>query len=313
MAACTLQTVQLWASLPGLAERAKKLVKPRTGKPLRPRFAHAGERVFPANRLTLGCACDMLKNSGISRRHMGGTSDMHPQKRITQAKQTSASPEDLPYWNGRLSHPIYSRVVKRLLDLLLALALLPFGLIVMLPITAAVKCTSRGPVFYRALRGGYHNKPFTILKFRTMVVGADQYSGTTALNDPRVTRVGRVLRRTKLDEIPQLFNILRGDMSFIGPRPELLKYTTRYTPEQQCILWVRPGISDPSSIQLISLDEAVGHDDPEGAYERNILGKKNRMRVQYATTQSFGTDMRLLALTVACVTRKILSRSGSQR
>ena len=102
-------------------------------------------------------------------------------------------------------------------------------------------------------------------------------------------------------------------MSFIGPRPELLKYTTRYTPEQQCILWVRPGISDPSSIQLISLDEAVGHDDPEGAYERNILGEKNRMRVAYARSQSFGTDMCLLARTVACVAWKILSRSGSKR
>ncbi len=84
------------------------------------------------------------------------------------------------------------------------------GLIVMLPIAAAVKATSRGPVFYRAVRGGYHNQPFHILKYRTMVVGADRYGGTTALNDPRVTPLGRTLRRTKLDELPQLFNILKG-------------------------------------------------------------------------------------------------------
>ena len=137
---------------------------------------------------------------------------MHSQKRTAQAKQAAASPEALPYWDGRLSHPLYSRVVKRLFDFLLALVLLPLALLVMLPIAALVKGTSQGPLLYRALRGGYHNKPFYIFKFRTMVVGADQYSGTTALNDPRVTRVGRVLRRTKLDEVPQLFNILRGDM-----------------------------------------------------------------------------------------------------
>lgn len=221
------------------------------------------------------------------------------------AAQTAATPEALPYWDGALSHPFYSKVLKRALDFLFALVLLLPGLLVMAPIAALVKLTSQGPVFYRALRGGYHNRAFNILKFRTMVVGADQYSGTTALNDPRVTRLGRVLRRTKLDELPQLFNILRGDMSFIGPRPELLKYTSRYTAAEQCILWVRPGISDPSSIKLISLDEAVGHDDPEGAYERNILTEKNRMRVAYAQSQSFTADARLFAITVLCVVRKI--------
>lgn len=235
---------------------------------------------------------------------------MHLQRRHANDAQTVVTPGELPRWDGALSHPFYSRVVKRALDLLLALVLLVPGLAVMVPIALWVQLTSAGPVFYRALRGGYRNRPFNILKFRTMVVGADQYSGTTALNDPRVTRVGRILRRTKLDELPQLFNILKGDMSFIGPRPELLKYTARYTAEEQCILWVRPGISDPSSIKLISLDEAVGHDDPEGAYERNILGEKNRMRVQYARTQSLGTDARLMAETVVCVARKIL---GSAR
>ncbi|HNW85345.1 MAG TPA: sugar transferase [Candidatus Limiplasma sp.] len=235
---------------------------------------------------------------------------MQSQDRDARAAKAVSQPTELPRWDGRLSHPLYSKVFKRVLDLALALVLLPLGLIVMLPIAAAVKLTSKGPVLYQALRGGYHNRPFTILKFRTMVVGADQYSGTTALNDPRVTRLGRVLRRTKLDELPQLLNIIRGDMSFIGPRPELLKYTMRYTPAEQCILWVRPGISDPSSIQLISLDEAVGHDDPEGAYERNILGEKNRMRVAYAQSQSFLTDAGLLLRTIACVARKIAG--GSQ-
>lgn len=235
---------------------------------------------------------------------------MDSQERVATVSQP---PEVLPFWNGKLSHPLYSKVWKRLLDLLLALVLLPFALVVMIPIAVLVKGTSQGPIFYRALRGGYHNRPFTILKYRTMIVGADKYSGTTALNDPRVTRLGRILRRTKLDELPQLFNILRGDMSFIGPRPELLKYTARYNPEQQCILWVRPGISDPSSIKLISLDEAVGHDDPEGAYERNILEEKNRMRVAYARSQSFTGDMKLLGLTIACVARKIVAGSSGTK
>lgn len=214
--------------------------------------------------------------------------------------------EDLPRWEGPLSHPVYSLYVKRALDIALALLLLVPCLVVMGPIALAVRLTSPGPVFYRAPRGGYHNKPFTILKFRTMVVGADQFASTTAFNDPRVTRVGRVLRRSKLDELPQLFNILKGDMSFVGPRPELLRYTMRYTEEEQCILWVRPGITDPSSIRLISLDELVGHDDPVGNYERKILGQKNRMRVQYARSQSFGLDARVFLQTLQTVLHKNL-------
>lgn len=221
---------------------------------------------------------------------------------------TPSAPErvTLPRWDGPLSHPLYSKVIKRGLDMLLALIVLLPCVVVMIPIAVAVKVTSEGPVFYSAQRGGYHNRPFNILKFRTMVVGADKFSSTTALNDPRVTRVGRVLRRTKLDELPQLFNILKGDMSFVGPRPELLRYTTRYTKDEQCILWVRPGITDPSSIRLISLDELVGHDDPEGNYESKILGEKNRMRVTYAQSQSFGLDLRVFVKTLQTVLQKNL-------
>ena len=224
-----------------------------------------------------------------------------------------AAQTQLPRWDGPLTHPFYSKVLKRCLDFALAVVFLLPCLAVMLPIAIAVKCTSEGPVFYRALRGGYHNRPFSILKFRTMVMGADQYASTTALDDPRVTRVGRVLRRSKLDELPQLFNILKGEMSFIGPRPELLRYTMRYTPQEQCILWVRPGISDPSSIRLINLDELVGHDDPEGCYETKILAEKNRMRVAYARSQSFGLDAKVFWDTLLCVLKKNLNREPSVR
>ena len=138
---------------------------------------------------------------------------------------------NLPRLDGPLSHPFYSHVVKRALDLLLALILLIPGIILMIPLAVWVKLDSPGSVLYKAVRGGYHNQPFMIWKFRSMVVGADRTGGTTAKNDSRVTRAGRVMRKLKLDELPQLFNIIRGEMSFVGPRPELLLYTNRYTEE----------------------------------------------------------------------------------
>ena len=153
----------------------------------------------------------------------------------------------------------------------------------------------------RALRGGYHNKPFYIMKFRSMVVDADKTGGCTALNDSRVTRAGKVMRRLKLDELPQLFNIIKGDMSFVGPRPELLLYTTQYTPEQECILWVRPGITDRSSIVYIAQDEMVGEENPVENFEKYILPEKNRLRVEYAKSQCFTLDMQLFFETIGGV------------
>lgn len=210
----------------------------------------------------------------------------------------------LPYLDGPLSHPFYSKVVKRILDLGLALVLLVPGLILMIPLAVWVKLDSPGPVIYKAVRGGYHNQPFTIFKFRSMVVGADKTGGTTAKNDDRVTRAGRVMRKLKLDELPQLFNIIRGDMSFVGPRPELLLYTNQYTKEQQCIMWVRPGITDRSSIVYIAQDEIVGEEDPVGNFERLILPKKNQMRVEYARNQSFSLDAQLFWETICGVFKK---------
>ena len=205
---------------------------------------------------------------------------------------------EMPWWEGPLSHPFYSKVVKRGLDLLLAVILLIPGLILMIPLAIWVKMDSEGPVLYKAVRGGYHNQPFMIYKFRSMVVDADKTGGCTAKNDARVTRAGRVMRRLKLDELPQLFNIIKGEMSFVGPRPELLLYTTQYTEEQQCIMWVRPGVTDRSSIVYIAQDEIVGEEDPVANFERLILPEKNRLRVEYAKTQSFPLDLRLMLETI---------------
>ena len=219
----------------------------------------------------------------------------------------------LPRWDGPLSHPFYSRVVKRALDFTLALILLIPGIVLMVPLAVWVKLDSQGPVLYKAVRGGYHNQPFLIFKFRSMVVGADRQGGTTAKNDDRVTRAGRIMRRLKLDELPQLFNILRGEMSFVGPRPELLKYTMQYTPEQQCIMWVRPGVTDRSSIVYIAQDEIIGEEDPVGNFERLVLPEKNRLRVEYARNQSFPLDCRLMAETIRGVFGKAEDMARERR
>ena len=167
-----------------------------------------------------------------------------------------ASPWDLPRWEGPLSHPFYSKVVKRALDLGTALLLLPLFLLLMLPIALLVKITSRGPVLYRALRGGYHNKPFYILKFRTMVVGADQYSGTTAPDDPCDQVLGRCCARPSWTRFRRFWNILKGTCPY-RPQAGAAEVHHPLPPGTGMHPVVRPGISDPSSLKLISLDAAV--------------------------------------------------------
>ncbi len=199
---------------------------------------------------------------------------------------------------------VYSRVVKRMLDIVLAL----IGTVIVTPVILIVGIflvlEDGFPVFYTPLRGGYHGKPFHIIKLRTMYRDADKYGGTTALNDPRITKMGRILRKLKLDEIPQVYNVLLGTMSFIGPRPELLQYTEAYQGEEKLILEVRPGITDFSSIEFIDLDEIVGAENADEMYEKYVLQKKNRLRIRYAREVSFGTDIYLFGKTVWAVLRK---------
>ena len=200
---------------------------------------------------------------------------------------------------------IYNRIIKRGIDVILAwvalICLFPIYLIIAL----LIAFETGFPVLYRPLRGGYRSKPFRIFKFRTMVKNADKIGGgTTALNDKRITKVGAVLRKTKLDEIPQLFNVLVGTMSFVGPRPELLKYTDAYDELEQNILNVRPGITDFSSISFISLDEIVGEENADEMYEKYVLKKKNALRLKYVAEVSFATDVKLFFLTVFKVLKK---------
>lgn len=202
---------------------------------------------------------------------------------------------------------IYNKYVKRVIGFVLALILLIPLLPVYIIIALLIVVDSGFPVFYKADRGGYGGKTFKIFKFRSMVKNADKIGGgTTALNDSRITKVGAFLRKTKLDEIPQLFNILNGTMSFVGPRPELLRYTEKYEDEEECILKVRPGITDYSSIEFINLDEIVGGDNADEMYEKYVLKRKNELRVKYAKTVSFKTDVKLFFLTVHRTIKKAL-------
>lgn len=199
----------------------------------------------------------------------------------------------------------YNKCVKRVLDIVITgvalLILWPFYLILSL----AVIAEDGFPVFYRADRGGYLNKPFKICKFRSMVKNADKIGGgTTALNDPRITKIGNILRKTKLDEIPQLGQVFLGKMSLIGPRPELLRYTDQYEGEEKDILKVRPGITDFSSVEFINLDEIVGGENADEMYEKHVLKKKNVLRVKYAHEVSFRTDVYILFKTLGAVFHK---------
>ena len=202
---------------------------------------------------------------------------------------------------------VYNKFIKRIIDFILAvmlvIILLPFYII----IGAVIVLEDGFPVLYKPLRGGYHDKPFRIFKFRTMVRNADKIGGgTTALNDPRITKVGKFIRKTKLDETPQLLNILNGTMSFIGPRPELLQYTSKYQGDEKLILEVRPGISDFSSIEFISLDEIVGAGNADEMYEKYVLKRKNELRIKYAQEISLVTDVKLFFATVWGVANKVL-------
>lgn len=200
---------------------------------------------------------------------------------------------------------LYNRLIKRILDIAISsialMVLWPIFLIVAL----AIVFEDGFPVFYRADRGGYKNKSFKICKFRSMVKNADKLGGgTTALHDPRITRVGNVLRKTKLDEIPQLGQVFMGKMSLVGPRPELLKYTEQYVGDEKDIFMVRPGITDYSSVEFINLDEIVGGESADEMYERHVLKKKNGLRVKYAHEVSLKTDTYILIKTIVAVLNK---------
>ena len=227
-------------------------------------------------------------------------------KTIDEIKELNIDVPDVQNISGY--NGIYNRYIKRILDLFFSVFLFVLLLPLFLIISVAIAADSGFPVFYRAQRGGYKNQPFKIYKFRTMVQNADQIGGgTTALNDARITRVGAFLRKTKLDEIANLIIIIRGEMSFIGPRPELLRYTNLYCGNEKYIFEVRPGITDFSSDLFINLDEIVGSENADEMYEKYVLKNKNALRVKYAAEVSFPTDVHIFFKTVIDVLKKTSS------
>ena len=201
---------------------------------------------------------------------------------------------------------IYNKYIKRILDMVISLVVLTIAWPLYLVIALAIALEDGFPVLYRAQRGGYLGKPFRICKFRSMVRNADQIGGgTTSFHDSRITKVGNILRKTKLDEIPQLWQVFTGKMSIIGPRPELMQYVSQYTGEELDILKVRPGISDFSSVEFINLDEIVGEENADEMYEKLVLKRKNALRVKYAHSVSFPTDVYILYKTAVAVLGKI--------
>ena len=200
---------------------------------------------------------------------------------------------------------IYNRYVKRILDIAVAFPFFIIAIPLYFMISIAILSEDGRPVFYRPLRGGYKNLPFRIVKFRSMVKNADKIGGgTTANHDSRITKVGGFLRKTKLDETANLINIIAGTMSFIGPRPELLQYVERYEGNEKEIMEVRPGVTDYSSMEFINLDEIVGADNADEMYEKYVLKRKNELRVKYAETVSFKTDVSIFFQTIGKVLQK---------
>lgn len=188
---------------------------------------------------------------------------------------------------------------KRLIDLALASAMLLALSPLMLICALIVKLSSPGPIVYRARRVGLGGKPFTMYKFRSMVKDAHKLgSGVTAGDDPRVTKAGRMLRRFRLDELPQLINVIKGDMSLVGPRPEDPRYVELYTPRQRRVLTVRPGITGMT--QLIYRDEEErlrGKADPEEFYVKELMPEKLEIDLDYVRNRSLALDLKILLKT----------------
>ena len=186
--------------------------------------------------------------------------------------------------------------MKRLFDIVAS----GLGLIVLSPLFIVlaiwIKMDSKGPVFYRQVRVGYKNKDFRIFKFRSMRVGADKGSLVTiGGHDPRVTRSGYFIRKFKFDELPQLINVFLGDMSLVGPRPEVRHYVDYWTPEQMHVLDVRPGITDPASIKFRNENELMEQaEDPEKYYIEVIMQEKIKLYLEYVEKHSFLYDIGLI-------------------
>jgi lipopolysaccharide/colanic/teichoic acid biosynthesis glycosyltransferase len=198
-------------------------------------------------------------------------------------------------------------MLKRLVDIIMS----SIGLLLLAPVlivcAVIIKFTSSGPVFYRGERVGLNGNIFRTFKFRSMVVDAEDRGGSSTHEaDARITGMGAFLRKFKLDELPQLLNVLVGDMSFVGPRPEVKKFVDMYTPEEKIILTVRPGITDWSSIKFHNEGEIIaasGIADADEAYARLIRPEKLRLQMKYVKEHNLWVDINIIFDTLATLFR----------
>ena len=196
-------------------------------------------------------------------------------------------------------YPIGKRALDLICSVLILAILSPF----LLALAVWIKVTSPGPVLYSAPRVGLGGRPFRMQKFRTMVVDADRIGGSsTPADDPRITPLGRQLRRYKLDELPQLFNVIAGDMSLVGPRPQVQWAVDLYSPEERRVLTVPPGITDYASLRFPNEGEILrASTDPDRDYMEKIHPEKMRLSLEYVRKRSFRTDLSILAGTMAAL------------
>lgn len=198
---------------------------------------------------------------------------------------------------------MFYRFFKRVFDIAAAAVGLLVWSPVLIIIALLIKKEDGGPVFYRGLRVGKDGKEFRMFKFRTMVVNADKIGGSsTSDDDSRITKTGKWLRKYKLDELPQLINVVKGDMSIVGPRPEVPYYVKMFNAEERKILSVKPGITDWAT--LWNNDEGAllaGSPDPEKEYVEKIRPQKLRLQLKYVNERSFFTDLKIIALTLKAI------------
>ncbi len=206
--------------------------------------------------------------------------------------------------SGKSLNNMVDDFLRRSVDIMASL----IGVVVLFPlfilVGIAIKWDSPGPVFYRARRVGRYGREFRLWKFRTMVADAEsQGPGITASGDSRITRVGHFLRRTKIDELPQLVNVLLGDMSLVGPRPEDPRYVALYTSEQRKILEVRPGITSAASLAYRHEEQLLSGDDWEEVYRNQVLPDKLAIDLNYLEHRTFLSDIQLIFRTIIAVVK----------
>lgn len=195
-------------------------------------------------------------------------------------------------------------MLKRTFDFCSSLIVLIILLPVLIVLALAIVFDSKGGIFYKQVRVGKNNKDFLLYKFRTMRPNSDKLKITVGDKDPRVTNVGYFLRKYKLDELPQLINILKGEMSVVGPRPEVRKYVDMYTDEQMKVLSVKPGLTDYSSLEYVNESELLGKaEDPEKMYIEEIMPLKLNLNLKYIKEMGLGTDLKLIFKTIARIVK----------